>query len=131
MKNEKQAEIKQLQFDIKTGKAELNIMKKEALDGKITAAFDGVVTQILEPAVALETGEPLMKVSGGGGYYVQGTVSELALNTIQMGQSVTVNSWDTGMVYTGTIVEIGDYPVEDQGYAFSGLPAAICITRQR
>ena len=118
MKNEKQAEIKQLQFDIKTGKAELNIMKKEALDGKITAAFDGVVTQILEPAVALETGEPLMKVSGGGGYYVQGTVSELALNTIQMGQTVTVNSWDTGMVYTGTIVEIGDYPVEDQGYAY-------------
>ena len=118
MKNEKQAQIKQLQFDIKTGKAELNIMKKEAADGKVTADFDGVVTQILEPAMAMETGEPLMKVSGGGGYYVQGTVSELALDTVQVGQSVTVNSWDTGMVYAGTVVEIGTYPVEDQGYYY-------------
>ena len=116
MKNEKQAEIKQLQFDIKMGKSELKIMQKEAADGKITAAFDGVVSDILEPAAALESGEPLMKVTGGGGYYVEGTVSELALNTIQIGQNVTVNSWDTGAVYTGRIVEIGSYPVEDQDY---------------
>ena len=116
MKNEKQAEIKQLQFDIKMGKSELKIMQKEAADGKITAAFDGVVSDILEPAAALESGEPLMKVTGGGGYYVEGTVSELALNTIQIGQNATVNSWDTGAVYTGRIVEIGSYPVEDQDY---------------
>ena len=119
MKNEKQAQIRQLQFDIKTGKSELNIMKKEAKDGNVTATFDGVVSQILDPAVAMETGEPLMKVTGGGGYYVQGTVSELALNTIQIGQAVTINSWDTGMVYTGSVVEIGTYPVEDQGYTYN------------
>jgi multidrug efflux pump subunit AcrA (membrane-fusion protein) len=116
MKNEKQAEIKEIQFQIKIGKSELNIMKKEASDGKVTAAFDCVVSDILEPAAALETGEPLMKVTGGGGYYVEGTVSELALETIQIGQTVTVNSWDTGAVYDGTIVEVGSYPVEDQGY---------------
>ena len=116
MKTEKQEEIKQLQFDIKMGKAELKIMQKEASDGKVTAEFDGVVSDILEPAAAMESGEPLMKVTGGGGYYVEGTVSELALNTIQIGQTVTVNSWDTGAVYDGTIVEVGSYPVEDQGY---------------
>ena len=118
MKNEKQAQIKQLQFDIKVGKAELNIMKKEALDGKVTAEFDGVVSQILEPAAALESGEPLMKVTGGGGYYVEGTVSELALDTVQVGQTVTVNSWDTGMVYSGTVVEVGSYPAQEQDYAY-------------
>jgi hypothetical protein len=125
MKNEKQAEIKQLQFDIKMGKSELKIMQKEAADGKITAAFDGVVSDILEPAAAMESGEPLMKVTGGGGYYVEGTVSELALNTIQIGQSVTVNSWDTGAVYTGRIVEIGSYPVEDQGYGYGSQNSSV------
>lgn len=119
MKNEKKDQIKQLQFDIKTGKSELNIMKKEAQDGSVVSDFDGVVSQILDPAVALETGEPLMKVTGGGGYYVQGTVSELALNTISIGQTVTVNAWDTGMTYTGSVVEIGTYPVEDQGYSYN------------
>ena len=116
MKNEKQAEIKQLQFDIKVGKAELKIMQKEAADGKVLAEFDGVVSDILDPATALESGEPLMKVTGGGGYYVEGSVSELELNTLQLGQSVTVNSWDTGAVYTGRVVEIGSYPVEGQDY---------------
>ena len=124
MKNEKQEEIKQLQFDIKMGKAELNIMKKEASDGKVIAEFDGIVSDILEPAAALETGEPLMKVTGGGGYYVEGTVSELALNTIQIGQTVTVNSWDTGAVYEGRIVEIGSYPVEDQDYSYGSQNAS-------
>ena len=60
MKNEKQAEIKQLQFDIKVGKAELKIMQKEAADGKVLAEFDGVVSDILDPATALESGAPLM-----------------------------------------------------------------------
>lgn len=118
MKEEKQAEIKQLQFDIKMGKAELNIMKKEAEDGKVVANFSGVVSDILEPAAALESGEPLMKVTGGGGYYVEGTVSELALDTLEIGQAVTVTSWDTGAIYTGKVVEIGSYPVEAQGYSY-------------
>ncbi len=124
MKKEKEAQIKQLQFDIKMGKAELKIMKKEAEDGKVTADFNGVVSDILEPAAALESGEPLMKVTGGGGYYVEGTVSELALDTIRKGQTVTVNAWDTGMVYTGTIVEIGTYPVEDQANSYGSANAS-------
>ena len=123
MKNEKNAEIKQLQFDIKMGKAELKIMQKEASDGKVTADFDGVVVHVLEPAEALETGEPLMKVSGGGGYYVQGAVSELALDTIRMGQDVTVNSWDTGAVYTGKVVEIGTYPTQEEEYSYGNSDA--------
>ena len=118
MRNEKEAEIKQLQFDIKMGKAELNIMKKEASDGKVIAEFDGVVVHVLEPAEALETGEPMMKVSGGGGYYVQGAVSELDLGTIRLGQNVTVNSWDTGDVYTGRVVEIGSYPSQEEEYSY-------------
>ncbi len=118
MKAEKQAEIKQLQFDIKMGKAELKIMQKEAASGRITADFNGTVTDVIDPALALENSEPLMKVTGGGGYYVDGSVSELALDTIEVGQSVTVNSWDTGMTYTGRIVKIGSYPIEDQGMAY-------------
>jgi hypothetical protein len=120
MRNEKQQEITQLQFDIKMGKAELKIMQKEASDGKVVANFDGIATEILEPAEALATGQPLMKVIGGGGYYVEGTVSELALDTVQIGQSVSINAWDTGMVYTGRVVEIGSYPSEEQDYYYYG-----------
>ena len=120
MKKDKEDQIKQLQFDIKMGKAELNIMKKEADSGKVTAQFNGVVSEILDPAVARETGEPLMKVTGGGGYFVEGTVSELMLDTVSLGQTVTVTSWDTGGVYTGSIVEVGEYPIQNEGYYYGG-----------
>ena len=44
-------------------------------------------------------------------------VSELARESIREGQSVTVNCWDTGMTYTGTVAQIGSYPVEqDTGF---------------
>ena len=45
---------------------------------------------------------------------MEGAVSELALNTLRIGQNVTINSWDTGAVCTGTVVEIGAYPASDQ-----------------
>ena len=72
---------------------------------------------ILDPTEARQNNQPLLRVSGGGGFYVQGTVSELALNTVSVGQEVQVTSWDTWETYTGTVSEIGQYPVEsNMGY---------------
>ena len=116
LRTEKQAEITQLQFDIKMGKAELKIMKQEADSGQVLAQFDGAVTGITDPLVAAEQDTPLMKVIGGGGYYVEGTVSELELSRVALGQTITVNSWDTGAVLEGTVVEVGTYPSADAGY---------------
>lgn len=120
LRSEKAAQIKQLEYEIKMGKAELNIMKKEAADGKVCAQFDGVVTSVLEAESAVEMKQPVVKVSGGGGFYVEGSIGELDLNTIQIGQKVSVNSWENGQTYEGKIVEIGQYPSDEQGYSFSG-----------
>ena len=96
MREQKAAEIKELEFSIKIGKAELEIMRKEAADGNVYAAFDGIVASVLNPSSAKTLGQPMIKVTGGGGYYVEGTVSEMELDTIQVGLRVTVNSWGTG-----------------------------------
>lgn len=119
MKAEKEQEIKEMQFDIRMAEAEYKIMQKEADDGNVLAEFDGVVTSVMDPDEALVSGEPLMRVSGGGGYYVQGAVSEMDLDTLQIGQEVTVNAyswWEGGGgTFIGTITEIGEYPTEDYG----------------
>lgn len=114
MRTEKQQEINELEFSIKMGKAEFEIMKKEADNGQVVAEFDGVVTTVLEPENAAELDSPMIKVAGGGGFYVEGSVSELDLSTIEVGQKVTVTSWDTYMTYEGTIAEIGSYPAENE-----------------
>ncbi len=116
LRREKAAQIKQLETDIKMGKAELNIMKKEAADDKVCAKFDGIVTSVLETDSAVASQLPVVKVNGGGGFYVEGSVGELDLNTIQVGQKVSVNSWENGQTYEGEIVQIGQYPSTEQNY---------------
>ena len=66
--------------------------------------------------------QPMMKVSAGGGYYVEGTISELVKESVELGQEVTVNDWNTGMVYTGVLESIGDFPVNNDGYNGRGNP---------
>lgn len=116
MRKEKEAQITQLEYDIKMGKSELNIMKKEAADGEVRAEFDGTVASVLEPESALSSHQPVVKVNGGGGFYVEGTVGELDLSTIKVGQKVSVNSWENGQTYEGEIVSIGQYPSDEQNF---------------
>ena len=118
MRKEKQEQIGQLEFDIKMGEAEYNIMCKEADSGQVLAEFDGVVYGVLDADSAAMMGEPLMTVSQGGGFYVEGTVSELELGNLAVGQKVDVMSWDTGMSYEGTITEIGQFPQEQNDYYY-------------
>ena len=54
-----------------------------------------------------------MELSGGGGYYVTGTLSEMDLGSEQVGDSVSISSWMTGAACEGTIVSIYDYPTSN------------------
>ncbi len=120
MRVAQQERIKELEFQIKMGEAEYKIMQKEADDGAVEAEFDGTVVGLLDPQSAMEMGMPMLKVSGGGGYYVTGSVSELDLESISLGQKVDVMSWDTGMSYEGSIVEIQPFPQENGDYYYYG-----------
>ena len=120
MREEKKAQIKDLEFRIKMEEAEYEIMKKEADSGQVLAEFDGTVVGLLDAQSAEMMGEPMMKITGGGGFYVEGMVSELQLGNIAVGQKVDIMSWDTGMSYEGTITEISQFPVENGYYYYGG-----------
>lgn len=66
----------------------------------------------------------MLKVSGGGGYYIEGSVHELERDNISIGQEVTINDWNTGMTYTGTIQSIGDTPSNNDMFDGSRNPNA-------
>ena len=124
MRSDKQKEIKELDFKIKMADAEYKIMKTEVSDGNVYSAIDGEVVSLLTEEEAKQSAQPLIKVSGGGGFYVEGSVSELEKETMQIGQEVTVNDWNTGMTYTGTIESVGDFPSADGYYNGNGNPNA-------
>ncbi len=124
MRSQQEKTIKDLEFNIKMAEAEYKIMLTEVNDGKVYAEVDGTVVSVLTEEEAQMTGQPLIKVSGGGGFFVEGTISELSRDEMTVGTEVTVNDWRSGMVYTGTIQSIGDYPSGQNGWNGMGNPTA-------
>ena len=124
MRSDQEKTIKDLQFQIKMAEADYKIMQTEVSDGKIYAEIDGEVVSVLTEEEARANMQPILKVSGGGGFYVQGSVSELEKENLQIGQEVTVNDWNTGMTYVGIIQSVGDFPAADGYWNGMGNPNA-------
>ena len=124
MRSQQQKKIKELEFNIKMAETDYKIAQTEANDGNIYAEIDGEVVSLLTEEEAKQTMQPFMKVSGGGGFYIQGSVSELEKERMQIGQEVTVNDWNTGMTYTGTVQSLGDFPDTAAGWNGMGNPNA-------
>ena len=101
-----------------------NLMQREFGDGCIRATLDGEVISLLTEEQARDSRQPMVKVSGGGGFFVEGSVSELEKENLKLGQEVTINDWSTGNMYTGEVCEIGDFPTYGDGWNGMGNPNA-------
>ena len=124
MRAEQQKTIKTLEFNIKMAEADYKIALTEAYDGKVYAEIDGEVVSVRTEEEAKQTMQPILKVSGGGGFYVQGSISELEKAKLQIGQEVTINDWNTGMTHIGTVQSVGDFPSTQDGWNGAGNPNA-------
>lgn len=110
MKKEQEQKIKDLDIQLKLAQAELKIMERELSDGNVYSEQDGKVISLLTEEEAKLNSQPIIKVSGGGGYYVDATVNELERDNVFAGMEVTVMDWESGGSYTGTVVSVGDIP---------------------
>ena len=123
MKEDQKKKILNVEYKIKIAEAEYNIAQKEANDGNIYAEVDGTVVSVLTEEEARANQTPIIKVSGGGGYYVTGSISELERDKLELGSEVTISDWRTGSMCTGTVQSIGDFPSSDRSYG-NGNPNA-------
>lgn len=110
MRKDQEKKIRDLGFQQKMAEADYKIMLAEMGDGSIRSELDGKVVSLITPEEAKEQKQPVMKVSGGGGFVIEGSVGELNKDLLQIGQEVTVNDWRNGMSYTGTVQSIGEFP---------------------
>ena len=109
----KYKEIGQLETSLKVAKLDLEKKKSELGDGNVYAEFDGTVKAVRDATEAFNSGEAVVELSGGGGYYVTGTLSEMDLGSVQVGDTVQISSWRTGVNCEGEIVSIDDYPTQN------------------
>ena len=114
--------ILDVKYKIKVAEAEYSIAQREANDGNIYSEVDGKVVSVLTQEEAKENQQPILKVSGGGGFYVAGSISELNRDKLQIGSEVTITDYQNGGVYTGTVESVGDFPASGDNYYGNGNP---------
>ncbi|MBR1810339.1 MAG: biotin/lipoyl-binding protein [Clostridia bacterium] len=113
MRAEKEQELRELAVSVKIAQLELDKLKKETADGVVYSTVSGTVKAVRDPVEAYNESKPVVEVSAGGGYYITGTMSELELDSVKVGQTVQLVSYSEYGMETGcegTIVEISQYP---------------------
>ena len=114
MEKDKLKEIAGLDVTIKLAKLNLEQVKKEVGNDTVYSELDGTIKAVRDPNGAdFDKSQAVVEVSGGGGFYIDGAISELELGTVSVGEKVQVNSWMTGASCEGEIVEISDYPTDN------------------
>ena len=110
LRSQSQQRIKDLTTNVKVDEIKYKKMQLEMSNDVVKAALDGVIKSVATEEEAQGSSTPIILLSSGGGYFVTGTMGEFALDTVQLGQEVTVMSYMTGESATGKIVEISTQP---------------------
>lgn len=113
---EKESEIKELTISRKIARLDLKGMQKSKKKNVVYANINGVVRTVGDPEDPPTDGSAFMEISGAAGMYIKGSISELMLEQIEVGQEISANSWNTGQVYTAVISEISEYPTDERSY---------------
>lgn len=113
---DKEKEISEMLLNIKIARSEYKKLQEEAKNTVVYSKINGVVKTVLSVDDATKESKPIVVVSSGGGYYVEGRIGELDLNDIKIGQKVNVQAFESGTSTEGTIDKISSYPYSDSWY---------------
>lgn len=107
----KTQEIKDLELAIKRAKIDLAKAELELKNATVIATVNGTVKTLTDLDSVISGGTPFLVVSGGNGFYITGSLNEALIGKVNVGDTVTASSWETGSSYTAEIVKISDFPV--------------------
>ena len=114
MIRDKIREISEMDVTIKLAAVNLEQVKKEVGSDTVYSELNGTIKAVRDSGSAdFDKTQAVVEVSGGGGYYIEGALSELELDTVSIGETVQVSSWMTGASAEGEIVEISNYPTDN------------------
>ena len=119
---DKKQELKTLDLGLK--KAQLSLSENKALlnDGVIRAKRSGIVRNIKKTSDSLQDGNTFLEVAGGQGTYIKGSISELMLNQIKVGDTISAYCWTSGEPFDAKIQSIDTVPSSNSNYNGSGNP---------
>lgn len=119
---DKKQELKTLDLDLR--KAKLSLSENKALlnDGIVRAKRSGIVRNIKDLSNPIQDGSAFLEVATGQGTYIKGSISELMLNQIKVGDTISAYCWTSGETFDAEIQSIDTVPSSNSNYNGSGNP---------
>lgn len=125
---DKKQELKTLDLNLRKAQLSLQESKDLLTDGVVRAKRNGIVRKVGDLDNPPTDGSAFIEVSSGNGAYIEGTISELLLDTIKSGDEISAYSWTNGTTCTATISSIDTIPSSNNYYNGSGNPNASYYT---
>lgn len=107
---EKEKEIKELELNVREQELKLRQSQKAVDEGQVKAKLNGVVKTVGDPQNPPKDGSPFLTIVSTEGLYVQGYVSELKLDTLKEGSTVSIMSYQSGTMCDAVVKEVSPYP---------------------
>lgn len=119
---DKKQELKTLDLDLR--KAKLSLSENKALlnDGIVRVKRSGIVRNIKDLSNPIQDGSAFLEVATGQGTYIKGSISELMLNQIKVGDTISAYCWTSGETFDAKIQSIDTVPSSNSNYNGSGNP---------
>jgi len=110
-------EIKNLELSKEESILKSTKIEKELEKLAVTSSINGVVAKAGDPEKGADAdGSAFLILNSEEGIYVKGTLSELALENISVGDTLQGMSLESNASFTAEIKEISEYPEESEYY---------------
>lgn len=119
---DKKQELKTLDLDLRKAKLSLNENKALLNDGVVRAKRSGIVRNVKDLSNPPQDGSALLEVATGQGTYIKGSISELMLNQVKVGDTISAYCWTNGETFDAKIQSIDTVPSSSSNYNGSGNP---------
>lgn len=115
-----QNRINSLKLDIQESEINIEKLEKSVEQKVIYSRIDGVVSHVGNAATASSDENAFITVQSKDGFYVKGSISELMLDKLSEGMTISCMSYnEMGMGgFEAEIVDISDYPAGSSGFYY-------------
>lgn len=117
---QQERQVSELELQIRASNIKISRLQRELEKKTVTSTVNGVVKSMGDPVTGNYSGDAFMVIESDGGYYVEGNISELMLDTLNVGDMLTCTSYETGNVFQAEITEVSEYPADSGSYYGSG-----------
>ena len=122
MLGDKQLELSKLQTQRKQAELDLTKLQQKLSNATVTSTITGIVTTAVPLDENTSTSEPFIVISSTEGLYLTGSLNELKLETLTVGQKISAMSYRSGTSFDATIREISPYPSSTSNNNYGNNP---------